>query len=71
VSDDEAFDLLSNAYMYGAGKPVRLRLEESGNLIRLEVQDHGAGVPAADRNVFSSVSSRRKSVRVIVSAAWG
>ena len=42
-------NLLSNAYKYGAGKPVFLRLEEAENSIRLEVRDQGAGIPVADQ----------------------
>jgi len=43
------YNLLSNAYKYGAGKPVELRLASSNDSIRLEVQDQGAGIPAADQ----------------------
>jgi PAS domain S-box-containing protein len=42
-------NLLSNAYKYGAGKPVRIRLEGPEDTVRLEVQDAGAGIPAADQ----------------------
>lgn len=41
--------LLSNAYKYGAGKPVALRLEGVEDSIRLEVRDQGAGIPVADQ----------------------
>lgn len=42
-------NLLSNAYKYGVGKPVFMRLEESRNSVRVEVRDQGAGVPVADQ----------------------
>ena len=42
-------NLLCNAYKYGAGKPVELRLASSNDSIRLEVQDQGAGIAAADQ----------------------
>jgi PAS domain S-box-containing protein len=37
-------NLLSNALKYGTGKPVRLRVETSGGLARLEVRDEGIGI---------------------------
>ncbi|MBV8773312.1 MAG: PAS domain S-box protein [Deltaproteobacteria bacterium] len=42
-------NLLSNAYKYGVGKPVCMRLEESQNSVRVEVRDQGAGIPVADQ----------------------
>jgi signal transduction histidine kinase len=39
-------NLLSNALKYGAGKPVRVRLEQQGKHARLTVRDEGIGIPA-------------------------
>jgi PAS domain S-box-containing protein len=38
-------NLLSNAIKYGDGKPVTVRLEPEGEKVRLEVRDHGRGIP--------------------------
>jgi PAS domain S-box-containing protein len=42
-------NLLSNAYKFGAGKPVAVMLEGSANSVRLEVRDQGPGLPSADQ----------------------
>jgi PAS domain S-box-containing protein len=42
-------NLLSNAYKYGVGKPVCVKLKASEDSIRLEVLDQGAGIPFADQ----------------------
>jgi two-component system sensor histidine kinase KdpD len=39
------FNLLDNAHKYGAGAPIRVRVEADENLIRLCVEDHGPGIP--------------------------
>ncbi|HEV8321475.1 MAG TPA: ATP-binding protein [Myxococcota bacterium] len=39
-------NLLSNALKYGAGKPVRVSVDLAGATARLEVRDHGIGIPA-------------------------
>ena len=41
-------NLLSNALKYGAGKPVRIRVEESEGVARLSVTDAGIGIAAED-----------------------
>jgi len=46
-------NLLSNALKYGAGKPVRLRLEAQGRTLRLTVRDEGIGIsPEALGRIF-------------------
>jgi PAS domain S-box-containing protein len=42
-------NLLSNAIKYGARKPVEIELVADANLLRLQVRDHGIGVPLADQ----------------------
>ncbi len=42
-------NLLSNAIKFGAGKPVRVRLEAHGGRVRLQVSDHGIGIASEDR----------------------
>jgi PAS domain S-box-containing protein len=41
-------NLLSNAVKYGAGKPITVKLEEVGNLVRLCVADRGIGIAPDD-----------------------
>jgi PAS domain S-box-containing protein len=38
------FHLLSNAFRYGSGKPVHVRVEREGSIGRLTVQDEGVGI---------------------------
>ncbi|MBN1203452.1 MAG: PAS domain S-box protein [Myxococcaceae bacterium] len=46
-------NLLSNALKFGRGKPVEVRLAQSGEWVRLKVRDHGAGIPPeAQRRIF-------------------
>jgi signal transduction histidine kinase len=42
-------NLLSNAIKYGARKPVEVELAADPDLVRLQVRDHGIGVPLADQ----------------------
>jgi signal transduction histidine kinase len=47
-------NLLSNALKYGAGKPVRVRLERQGGQARLVVSDEGIGIaPDALERIFN------------------
>jgi two-component system, OmpR family, sensor kinase len=39
-------NLLSNAFKFGTGRPVTLRLRSNGQSAQLDVQDHGIGVSA-------------------------
>jgi signal transduction histidine kinase len=41
-------NLLSNAVKYGAGKPITVKLEEAGDVVRLCVADRGIGIAADD-----------------------
>ena len=39
---------MSNAFKYGAGRPVTLSLARDGDQAIVEVRDHGPGIPAED-----------------------
>jgi PAS domain S-box-containing protein len=41
-------NLLSNAFKYGAGRPVTLSLARDGGQALLEIRDHGPGIPQGD-----------------------
>jgi signal transduction histidine kinase len=41
--------LLLNAFKFGQGEPVRLRVEQRGNRALLSVQDHGIGIDRRDQ----------------------
>ncbi len=61
-------NLLSNAFKYGAGKPVSVELEGDEAAVRVSVRDGGAGIPEeAQRRIFepyerASAHSRRESL---------
>jgi signal transduction histidine kinase len=42
-------NLLSNAIKYGGRTPIELSAEAACETVRLQVRDHGAGIPLADR----------------------
>jgi signal transduction histidine kinase len=42
-------NLLTNAFKYGSGRPVRLRLEEREDAVALTVKDQGIGIAAGDQ----------------------
>lgn len=42
-------NLLSNALKYGGRTPITLSAASCGDDVRLQVRDHGSGIPAADR----------------------
>jgi signal transduction histidine kinase len=42
-------NLLTNAMKYGAGRPVRVRVEQGDGQVRLEVQDEGIGISPVDQ----------------------
>lgn len=42
-------NLLSNAFKYGEGRPILIRLESNKNRIVFEVQDQGPGIAPADQ----------------------
>ena len=41
-------NLLSNAFKYGAGRPVTLSVTRDGERATVEVRDHGPGIPPGD-----------------------
>jgi signal transduction histidine kinase len=43
-------NLVSNALKFGNGRPVQVRLSGDGAVVRLEIQDQGIGIAAADRD---------------------
>lgn len=42
-------NLLLNAFKFGEGRPIRVRLEASADSVRLQVIDHGIGIAPEDR----------------------
>jgi signal transduction histidine kinase len=44
-----ASNLLSNAIIYGNQRPIDVRLDSDPSTVRLEVVDHGIGIPEADQ----------------------
>ena len=42
-------NLVSNALKYGSRSPIEVSAEAGGGWVRLQVRDHGDGIPAADR----------------------
>lgn len=42
-------NLVSNALKYGARTPIEVSAETCGEQVRVQVRDHGNGIPAADR----------------------
>ena len=51
--DQVISNLLANAYKYGEGRPVEIRLEGLNGVVRFHVQDHGMGIRAEDqRRIF-------------------
>jgi len=56
-------NLLLNAFKFGAGKPVHLRVERSGDRALLSVQDQGIGIPQEDQQRIFRRFERAVSVR--------
>jgi signal transduction histidine kinase len=56
-------NLLSNAIKYGRGKPIEVKLLRDGTRVRLDVRDHGIGVPAEDQSRIFDRFARAVSVR--------
>lgn len=57
--------LVGNAIRYAPGTPIEIGITERDNALHLVVQDHGGGIPVADRehlfDRFDHPSSRRSS----------
>ncbi len=46
-------NLLSNAFKYGQGQPIEVRVERTDGQARLVVRDHGQGIPLEEqRSIF-------------------
>ncbi len=45
-------NLVSNAIKYGRGQPIEIKLENSGNLARFIIHDHGIGIPKEDQKIL-------------------
>ena len=56
-------NLLSNAIKYGRGKPVELAVHREGRHARLQIRDHGIGVPREQREKIFERFTRLVSVR--------
>jgi signal transduction histidine kinase len=54
--------LLSNAYKYGNGRPIEVRVSAAGENALLEVQDHGIGISVEDQGRIFAPFSRAASV---------
>ncbi|MGH7906171.1 MAG: sensor histidine kinase, partial [Candidatus Binataceae bacterium] len=50
--DQVITNLLSNAFQYGEGRPIDVRLYPVGSTARLIVRDHGAGISAKDQGLI-------------------
>jgi PAS domain S-box-containing protein len=48
--DQVITNLLSNAIKYGAGKPIEISVDVTGDRAVLAVHDHGLGIPAEDQD---------------------
>jgi PAS domain S-box-containing protein len=48
--DQVITNLLSNAIKYGAGKPIEITVEVTGDRAVLAIHDHGLGIPAEDQD---------------------
>ncbi|MBC7396172.1 MAG: PAS domain-containing sensor histidine kinase [Bdellovibrionales bacterium] len=42
-------NLITNSIRYGSGKPICVKVENKGELIRLSVRDHGIGIAKSDQ----------------------
>ncbi|HEX2684991.1 MAG TPA: AAA family ATPase, partial [Kofleriaceae bacterium] len=47
--DQVVTNLVTNAVKFGAGKPIEIRIEETGDAARLTVADHGIGIDPVRR----------------------
>ncbi len=53
IAEQIVDNLLSNAIRYGARTPVEMSAEARGGQVRIQVCDHGRGIPPADRDRVS------------------
>ena len=73
VADDAALvvtELVTNALLHG-GPPVRLRLSEVPDGVRLEVADQGAELPVAVRRSSVAMTGRGLALVDALSRSWG
>lgn len=56
-------NLLANAIKYGAGKSVKVTIENTGHIARLKVEDHGLGITVDDQKRIFDRFERAASVR--------
>lgn len=53
-------NLLSNAFKYGAGRPVAIDFRQADGRAHLQVRDHGAGVPADEQDRIFGLFERAR-----------
>jgi signal transduction histidine kinase len=53
-------NLLSNAFKFGAGRPVEVDFSADGRRARLLVRDHGAGIPADEQSRIFGLFERAR-----------
>lgn len=61
--DQLVVTLLTNAFKYGLGKPVRIRGRREGNSVRLEVRDEGIGIAKENQEKIFGRFERAVSAR--------
>ena len=66
------YNLLSNAIKYSPeGKPILLKIEENGKLLKIEVTDQGIGIPEEDQQFLFTRFFRAKNVENIQGTGLG
>jgi signal transduction histidine kinase len=55
-------NLVSNAARYGAGRPIRIRIHQRGELALVEVRDHGIGIAREDQHRIFQRFERARNV---------
>ena len=57
------FNLLANAIKYGAGEPIEISIEASGNVATLSVRDYGIGISESDSERIFDAFERAVPIR--------